>query len=96
MNKILLLNVKESGKWSEYLNRLPKENQDVYYIPEYYKIYENNGDGTTQCFVYDDGFNFALYPFLLNRINDLGYKLDKPYYDIRGAYGYNGVLSSIL
>lgn len=30
----------------------------------------------------------------MNTINNLGYKLDKTYNDIQGAYGYNGVISS--
>ena len=35
-----------------------------------------------------------MYPFLRNSITTLGYKLDKEYYDIQGAYGYNGLISS--
>ena len=30
----------------------------------------------------------------MNSVNDLGYHLDGSYFDIQGAYGYNGVLSS--
>ena len=36
----------------------------------------------------------VLYPFLRNPITLLGYELDKEYYDIQGAYGYNGIISS--
>jgi serine/alanine adding enzyme len=35
-----------------------------------------------------------LYPFLKNSINQLGYVLDKDYYDIQGAYGYNGMIGN--
>ena len=35
-----------------------------------------------------------MYPFLLNSVNILGYELDKEYFDIQGAYGYNGALYS--
>ena len=30
----------------------------------------------------------------MNSINNLGYSLDNEYYDIQGAYGYNGIISS--
>jgi lipid II:glycine glycyltransferase (peptidoglycan interpeptide bridge formation enzyme) len=40
------------------------------------------------------GMDIALYPFLLNSVNNVGYKLDKEYSDIQGVYGYNGVLST--
>ena len=35
-----------------------------------------------------------MYPFLRNSIRSLGYQLDKEYYDIQGAYGYNGIIAS--
>ncbi|MDR3610259.1 MAG: GNAT family N-acetyltransferase [Ignavibacteriaceae bacterium] len=38
--------------------------------------------------------NIALYPFMMNNVNVLGYELDESYYDIQGAYGYNGVVTS--
>ena len=89
-----ILTLKEKVEWLNYYNRLPISMQDVYYAPEYYEIYENHFDGEAKCFIYDDGKNLALYPFLINKINDLGYDLDDDYFDIRGAYGYNGVVYS--
>jgi len=88
--KVLTLNDRE--EWLAYLKRLPLSMQDAYYTPEYYNIYEKNVEGTGLCFVYEDKEGMALYPFLLCRINRAGYKLDRDYYDISGAYGYNGVL----
>ncbi|MCK9610726.1 MAG: GNAT family N-acetyltransferase [Candidatus Cloacimonas sp.] len=89
-----ILTISDIEKWNQYLSMLPVEQQDVYFTPEYYKLYENNGDGIAYCFVFKDHNNLALYPFLMNRINDLGYDLDDEYYDIQGAYGYNGVAYS--
>ena len=94
LRKTSILSLKDREVWSAYLNNLPAAIQDVYFTPEYYEIYEKLGDGKAYCFIYDDGNNVAMYPFLINRINDLGYELDKSYYDIQGAYGYNGVLST--
>jgi hypothetical protein len=89
-NKILTL--KDREEWWAYLKKLPASMQDAYYTPEYYELYEKNGDGTGLCYVYEDRNGLALYPFLLSRTNKFGYKLESDYFDIFGAYGYNGVL----
>lgn len=90
----LLLSLQDSDIWNDKLHKLPISQQDVYYTPEYYSLYQNYGDGTAYCFVYTDENDILLYPFLMNSINELGYQLKERYYDIQGAYGYNGVISS--
>ncbi len=83
----------------EWQNALQENNlcfADIYYSPEYYEIYQNNGDGTAQCFYFEDDGKIALYPFLINSINKLGFNLGREYYDIQGAYGYNGVIYSSM
>ena len=94
MSNYEIFSLTDSDKWNKYLQKLPKEKQDIYFTPEYYSLYENNNDGKAYCFVYNEGDKIALYPFLRNSILDLGYDLDKEYYDIQGAYGYNGVQSN--
>ena len=89
-----IFTTQEHDKWNSYLEKLPFSKQDIYFTPEYYKIYENYGDGEGLCFVYQQGENIALYPFLKNNINQLGYQLEAQYYDIQGTYGYNGILTS--
>lgn len=90
--KVLTLeNIKE---WSNLLISLPSNQQDVYFSPEYYALYEQNGDGKACCFVYEEDGKIVLYPFLLNSINQLGYELNDVYFDIQGAYGYNGIVTS--
>lgn len=83
-----------SFKWEDYLQLIPSHCKDVYFTPEYYSLYQNYGDGEALCFVFEKGGNIALYPFLKNPITPLGYELDKEYYDIQGAYGYNGLIAS--
>ena len=70
------------------------DQQDIYYTPNYYDIFEKNGTGKAMCFVYKQKSGVAIYPFIKNSINNLGYDLDDEYFDIQGAYGYNGILSS--
>lgn len=91
-----LLSLEKRTEWDNYLLRIPADKRDVYYSPEYYSLYENNGDGKAFCLVFENDKGIALYPFLRNPISPLGYKLDKEYYDIQGAYGYNGLISSNL
>lgn len=89
-----ILTLENKDEWDSYLKKIPEVLQDIYYTPEYYKIYQNNGDGKALCFVFEEDDKIAFYPFLINSINDLGYKLDGKYFDIQGAYDYNGVIYS--
>lgn len=89
-----LVDISTSISWQQYLSSLPISQQDVYFTPEYYALYEAYGDGEAQCFVFEQDGKIALYPFLKNSVNKLGYELDKEYYDIQGAYGYNGLIAS--
>ena len=38
--------------------------------------------------------NIFYYPYIEGKLNTLGYELDDIYYDIQGAYGYNGALTN--
>lgn len=87
-----VIDLKSANKWAFLLRRFLPKKYDVYYTPEYYSLYQNYGEA--YCFVFDVDGEQVLYPFLKNRITTLGYELDKEYYDIQGAYGYNGIISS--
>lgn len=88
------LNLKECDGWIALLKKMASERQDIYFTPEYYSLYQNYGEGEARCFVFEQDGEVVLYPFLINPITPLGYKLDKEYYDIQGAYGYNGIVTS--
>lgn len=94
MANISILHISDSLQWNKYIKQLPLEQQDIYFLPEYYQLYEENGEGKATCFVFEKNGDLALYPFLLNEINSLGYNLGKRFYDIQGSYGYNGVIST--
>jgi len=94
MGNYEILNLNDAVKWALLINKLPIEQQDIYFTPGYYQLYENYGDGIVKCFVFEKDGEIALYPFLINSVNELGYDLDDHYYDIQGAYGYNGIVSS--
>ena len=92
-SSIRFFTLKEKPLWRDYLERLSPERRDVYFTPEYYSLYQNYGDGEACCFIFEKDGDLVLYPFLKNPITSLGYELDKEYYDIQGAYGYNGIIS---
>ena len=89
--KLISLN---KNNWDDYLNLFPLYAQDLYYCYGYYKIYERNGDGVAECLFFEENGNIAMYPFLRNSINKLGFSLDNEYFDVQGAYGYNGIISN--
>ena len=88
--------IKISEVYGDLYSHIPNEMQDIYFTPEYYSLYQNYGEGEARCFVFEKGEYLALYPFLINPIAPLGYKLDKEYFDIQGAYGYNGIITSTM
>ena len=94
--RILDLNDKEI--WHDYLNRLHRK--DVYFTPEYCEIYEKNGEGTAQLFLYEEGEDFVFYPYLLRNLKDLPAvsHVVKKYgqlYDITTPYGYGGPITNV-
>jgi hypothetical protein len=89
-----LLDLSAAALWNDCLHKLPDSRQDIYFTPSYYRLYEELGDGIAKCIIFTEGDNLAIYPVLLNSINKLGYVTDGEYYDLQGAYGYNGILFS--
>lgn len=81
-----------SVEWEKYLSDMNKNLQDIYYTSDYCRLYEENGDGKAKLFVYKEGKNMALYPFMLNEIKDSS--LSTKFYDIESAYGYGGPITN--
>lgn len=94
MGKGKILGIQNTDEWNRYLAKMDQKQQDVYFRPEYYHLFEKRGDGEAKCFVYESGDAVSMYPFLQNPIRSLGFDLDAEYYDIQGSYGYNGIVSN--
>jgi lipid II:glycine glycyltransferase (peptidoglycan interpeptide bridge formation enzyme) len=90
----ITLTMNEKNAWNEWFNKLPVHLQDVNYCATYYEIYENNGYGKAECYIYTINDNFVFYPYLKNFINISHFNTYTTYYDIQGAYGLNGPLST--
>lgn len=89
-----ICSLSDKNKWLKYLEQIDISARDIYFTPEYYSIYEKNNDGKARCFIFEKEGQIAVYPFLINSINEIGYDLGYNYFDIQGAYGYNGVIST--
>jgi hypothetical protein len=88
-----VLTTDDTGAWHQVLSRIPKT--DIYFLPEYHRLYEQNGDGSARLFIAEDGDRVYVHPFLLRPISEVaGQPLREPLYDASSVYGYEGPLSS--
>jgi serine/alanine adding enzyme len=82
--------------WDNLYSNLPDKMQSPFFTSQYYESYLEVEKGTIECFCcYQDKDNFLFYPYLRKEINYLGYDLPGKFYDIAGAYGYNGPLGKV-
>lgn len=76
----------------ERLYALPyRVGNSPFFSKAYYNSYIEVEKAEVECFwAYQDECNYLFYPYLRKAINQLGYDLPSVYYDVSGAYGYNG------
>ncbi len=74
-----------SLKW---LKLIELYNLDIYFAPQYCKIWEDYGDGKAQAFLYESTLGKILYPYLIRKIDYT--KSNINYFDISTPYGYGG------
>lgn len=91
--KYRVLTTHDSGEWHDILERVPES--DVYFLPEYHRVYELNGEGMARAFVAWEGDDLLFYPFLVRPIEKIGHEsIPQSYYDIETVYGYSGPLAT--
>jgi hypothetical protein len=89
--KYRVLDTADSESWCCLLNRLPEG--DIYFLPEYHRAYELNGDGTPHAYVAEENDGLLFYPFMVRPIERIGSEpLGERWYDIETVYGYSGPL----
>jgi serine/alanine adding enzyme len=80
-------------KWQYLCDTI--DNIDVYFYPEYARLFELHGDGEPYLFVYYESSNdWVIYPFLKRSLTDVfeNKHINKDLFDITSPYGYNGYL----
>lgn len=91
--KYRIIDTADAEEWHTVLHRF--QGADAYFLPEYHRAYELNGDGKALAFVFEDDGCTLFYPFFLRRIERVGSKLlGEALYDIETVYGYSGPLST--
>jgi hypothetical protein len=80
--------------WDNAYKKLPGHLQDIYYTSDYYAIHEKNSGSKAVCYIYSEAENIFIYPFLLTEVPSDYSPGHSVYYDIEGAYGYNGPLAN--
>lgn len=77
--------------WQQLYNQLPAGLKSPFFTPDYYLSYQAIEASAAECFFLGrDENNFLFYPYFRKSINSLGYDFEEEYFDISGAYGYNG------
>jgi hypothetical protein len=73
---------------TEWKDLIKQYNLDIYFAPQYCKIWEDYGDGEAQAFLYKSALGEILYPYLIRKIDYK--KSNVNYFDISTPYGYGG------
>lgn len=83
------LNSQNAQEWKDLLALFPKQDQDVYFRPEYIGLYQSEVSQPS-CFVYQRGEKVFLHSFLLQKI-----KGHSELTDMTSPYGYGGPISNV-
>jgi hypothetical protein len=95
MGRYEVIKLDSRDKWLEILERWEDPKPDIHYRPEYCGLYSNSGE--PRLFIYREGPDAIIYPFLLRRVNSIAAltgKIKTGLYDITTPYGYGGPLST--
>jgi lipid II:glycine glycyltransferase (peptidoglycan interpeptide bridge formation enzyme) len=84
------LTLAAADRWFRLVDSYEWIGKDIYFLPQWYRTWEESGHGKAHCLHGKIGTLEFLYPFLINRIED--YDLPGEYFDVETAYGYGGVL----
>lgn len=55
-----VLKMTDNVKWEEILSSLPVRMQDIFYTPNYYKLFQIKDGGIPQCFIFNSGEKLAI------------------------------------
>lgn len=70
--------------WKDWLSRLPDHKRDIYFDPDYVRLYLDNNEGAN-CYIYAKKDDIYIYPFIRRPVLWIS-----GYFDISTPYGYGG------
>lgn len=74
--------------WTTWLSRFPERAQDIYFTPEYTRLYAKT-DEEACCYIYSNSKNIFFYAFIYSPVPYL-----TDHYDIITPYGYGGPITN--
>ncbi|ACV63618.1 conserved hypothetical protein [Desulfofarcimen acetoxidans DSM 771] len=83
----------QTNRWLEAIKRI--DGLDLHYRLEYCRLWAD--DGWPEMFVYQEGNDYLVYPYIIRSINQIpGFKdkLSEELYDITTPYGFGGPITS--
>ncbi len=95
MGHYYVLSLQDREQWLRELENVKESSPDLHYRPEYCALFKDSGEA--RLFIYREGHDSVIYPFLLRKVNliaGLEGKLEQDLYDITSPYGYGGPLAN--
>jgi len=75
-------------KWNSLLDLFGEDKRDIYFTESYAALYEDESS-KAECFVYKEGDNVLIFPYIKREI-----ALLSGYYDFETPYGYGGPIAN--
>ncbi len=91
----MLIPIKNNEEWNKII-RVVLGNYDVYHLAEYHLLSKEQREGEPYLFFYSHGDHVAALPFLRRPLSNVKGLEHFKQYDATSAYGYPGLLASIL
>ena len=94
MTELQVLRIDQGAHWTKVLQQTSQH--DIYHLPYYHALAEQQGEGTAHLFVYREGPYLIALPLLLRAIADVDGldHLGQGWWDATSVYGYAGPLAS--
>lgn len=91
-----VLTLKQADLWHRAWQQLPSGRRDVFACPAYYEAFDGRDGAKAECAVLSTETGGIIYPYLRQPIHTLDWlSLDRPCFDLIGAYGYGGPLGEV-
>ena len=82
--------------WEEYTKYLPSQENDIFYSSNYHNLFADIEKSKVEAFVYFDGDNLLILPYLKRPLNKhIPNSKFNSYFDITSPYGYGGIIGKI-
>ncbi len=95
MSRVEILHLDDANTWKSYIDRLPSK--CITHYPRFLRVQEETGNGTAECFVYQESGHLVLFPYLRRPLARLPFGGDsfKGHCDIITAYCYGGPIHNL-